>query len=63
VKTEDADLAGKLKTLRGRLDLSQEEMARSFHVSLRTYQRWEKGLGVRERSLELARSWLRKKRA
>ena len=61
MKTEEADSAAKLKALRKRLGLSQEAMARRFLVTLRTYQRWEKGFGMRERHLELARTWVQKR--
>lgn len=42
------------------LDLSQEDMARRFDVSLKTYWRWEKN-GVAKRHLALARTWAKRK--
>lgn len=56
------DLAAELKRLRETLDISQEEMARKYVVTLRTYQRWESGQGVRERYLKLARTWAKGKK-
>lgn len=50
-------IAAELKAIRQNLDLSQEEMARKFPTTLRTYQRWEAGAGVKLRALQQARTW------
>lgn len=34
-----------LKTLRNQVNKSQEEVARELDVTLKTYWRWEKGIG------------------
>lgn len=57
-----SELAAELRSLRIEMDLSQEEMARRFDVTLRTYQRWETGHGVRGHHLQLARTWPSKAR-
>lgn len=50
-------IAAELKAIREKLDLSQEEMARKFPTTLRTYQRWEAGEGVKLRVLQQARTF------